>query len=146
MGADAAVYATSLYAVARSPALKSRAAMVSGILQISLGLGVLFEVVRRTLYGSDPISLLMMTVGSVALVANIACLTLIAKHRDGEAHMRASWIFSKNDVIANIGVIGSGVLVMSIGSRLRDLIVGSIVALIVVRGGVRIVREAAASS
>lgn len=120
--------------------------MVSGILQISLGLGVLFEVVRRTLYGSDPISLLMMTVGSVALVANIACLTLIAKHRDGEAHMRASWIFSKNDVIANIGVIGSGVLVMSIGSRLRDLIVGSIVALIVVRGGVRIVREAAASS
>ena len=61
-------------------------------------------------------------------------------------HMRASWIFSKNDVIANVGVVISGGLVMLFGSRVPDLVVGSVVALIVLRGGVRIVREATASS
>jgi Co/Zn/Cd efflux system component len=82
----------------------------------------------------------------VALLANVICLALIAKHRDGGMHMRASWIFSKNDVIANVGVVISGGLVMLFGSRVPDLVVGSVVALIVLRGGVRIVREATASS
>ena len=43
--------------------------------------------------------------GVAALAANVACLMLLAKHRKGEVHLRASWIFSKNDVIANVGVI-----------------------------------------
>jgi Co/Zn/Cd efflux system component len=116
------------------------------VLQIALGLGVLIEVARRSVYGSEPISLLIIVTGLVALVANVICLALIAKHRDGGIHMRASWIFSTNDVIANVGVVISGGLVMLLGSRVPDLVVGSVVALIVLRGGVRIVREATASS
>ena len=61
-------------------------------------------------------------------------------------HMRASWIFSTNDVIANVGVVISGGLVMFFSSRVPDLVVGSIVALIVLRGGVRIIGEASAGS
>jgi Co/Zn/Cd efflux system component len=67
---------------------------------------------------------------------------LIAKHRDGGVHMRASWIFSANDVIANAGVILSGVLVELLDSRVPDLVVGLAVAALVVRGGVRILGEA----
>lgn len=146
MGADAAVYGVALYAVGRSRSLQAGAATTSGVLQIALGLGVLIEVARRSVYGSEPMSLLIIVTGLVALVANVICLVLIAKHRDGGMHMRASWIFSKNDVIANVGVVISGGLVMLFGSRVPDLVVGSVVALIVLRGGVRIVREATASS
>jgi Co/Zn/Cd efflux system component len=146
MGADAAVYGVALYAVGRSRSLQAGAATTSGVLQIALGLGVLIEVARRSVYGSEPISLLIIVTGLVALLANVICLALIAKHRDGGMHMRASWIFSKNDVIANVGVVISGGLVMLFGSRVPDLVVGSVVALIVLRGGVRIVREATASS
>ena len=32
-------------------------------------------------------------------------MALISRHRKGGLHMRASWIFSTNDVIANLGVI-----------------------------------------
>lgn len=146
MCADAAVYGLALYAVGRSRSLQAGAATTSGVLQIALGLGVLIEVARRSVYGSEPISLLIIVTGLVALVANVICLVLIAKHRDGGMHMRASWIFSTNDVIANVGVVISGGLVMLFDSRVPDLVVGSVVALIVLRGGVRIVREAAASS
>lgn len=142
MLADATVYGLSLYAVGKGIVHQAKAAQVSGFLQIILGLGVLFEVLRRLFFGSDPQSTLIIIVGTVALLANIICLALISKHREGGVHMRASWIFSANDVIANLGVIVSGILVALIGSRLPDLIIGSIISLIVVRGGIKILQDA----
>jgi Co/Zn/Cd efflux system component len=142
MLADASVYGLALYAVGRSSRLQSRAALISGALQIVLGVSVLAEVGRRSLYGSEPVSALMMAVGAVALAANVACMILIAKHREGGVHMRASWIFSTNDVIANCGVIVSGALVAALESSLPDLVIGAVIATIVVRGGVRIIAEA----
>jgi len=142
MLADAAVYGLTLYAVGKGIIQQAKAAQVSGFLQIILGLGVLFEVLRRLLFGSDPQSTLIIVVGAIALLANIVCLILISKHRDGGVHMRASWIFSTNDVIANLGIIVSGVLVASIGSRFPDLIVGTIISFIVIRGGIKILQDA----
>jgi Co/Zn/Cd efflux system component len=142
MLADASVYGVSLWAVGRSSRLQSTAASASGFIQIALGAGVLIEVARRYWYGSEPASLLMITVGTLAFAANVMCLLLLAKHRDGGVHMRASWIFSTNDVIANIGVVASGALVAFTGSPLPDLVVGSLISALVIRGGVRILRVA----
>ncbi|MDH5737278.1 MAG: cation transporter, partial [Gammaproteobacteria bacterium] len=140
MLADAAVYGLSLYAVGRGIARQAKAAEFSGYLQIILGFGVLFEVLRRILFGSSPESTIIVIVGFVALLANILCLLLIAGHREGGVHMRASWIFSTNDVIANLGIIISGMLVAVTGSRYPDLIIGTAISLIVVRGGLRILK------
>lgn len=143
MFADASVYSISLYAVGKSAILKGNAAKLSGIVQIVLSLFVLFDVLRRFILGSEPVSVLMMGVGAIALVANSICLSLISKHRDGGVHMRASVIFSTNDVIANIGVIISGALVWVFGSRYPDLVIGLFIAVVVMRGGIRISKEAA---
>ena len=142
MFADAAVYSIGLYAVGRSQTAKNHAASISGVLQIILGLMVIIDVLRRYFYGSEPDSSLMIIVGMIALVANLICLKLLSRHRDGEVHMRASWIFSKNDVIANIGIILSGVIVYWSGQSLADLMIGLVISLIVIRGGVEILRDA----
>ncbi len=142
MLADATVYAIGLYAVGRSLLVKAKAAHISGIFQIVLGLGVLIDIVRRTITGSEPESFMMIVVGMVALIANTICLALIYKHRQGEVHMRASWIFSKNDVIANLSVIGAGLLVAYTGSFWPDLIIGLLIATIVIRGGIHIINDA----
>jgi cation diffusion facilitator family transporter len=141
MLADAIVYGISLYAVGRASRYKENAAIASGFMQIVLGLGVIAEVVRRFVTGSEPEPLFMVGVGLVALVANSVCLMLIAKHRDGEIHMRASWIFSRNDVLANLGVIIAGVLVGIFHQSIPDLIIGTVIAIVVVSGGIRILRE-----
>ncbi len=142
MLADATVYTISLYAVGRSLHIKEKAAHISGIFQVALGLGVLFDIVRRAVIGSEPESIMMVATGSVALVANTICLFLIYKHRQGEVHMRASWIFSKNDVIANLGVIGAGLLIAFTESSYPDLIIGLLIATIVIIGGLHIVKDA----
>ena len=145
MLADAMVYGVGLYAVGKSLLVKVHAARISGSLQVLLGLLVLVDIVRRLIVGSEPVSILIMSMGVIALIANVTCLILIAKHREAEVHMRASWIFSKNDVIANLGVILAGGLVAWTGSRLPDLVIGLLVALLVIRGGILILQDAKAT-
>jgi Co/Zn/Cd efflux system component len=145
MLADAMVYSVGLYAVGKTLQIKAHAARLSGSLQVLLGLLVLADILRRFIVGSEPVSSLMMGMGLVALLANVTCLVLISRHREGEVHMRASWIFSKNDVIANLGVILAGGLVAWSGSRLPDLVIGLLVVIVVIRGGQLILKDANAS-
>lgn len=141
MLADAAVYSVSLYAVGRSARLKNRAAMLSGVLQILLAISVAAEILRRAIMGSEPEPALMIGIGLIALTANVICLALIAKHRGGEVHMRASWVFSKNDVIANVGVITAGGLILLLDARWPDLVIGALIVIVVLRGGMSIVAD-----
>src|SRR3546814_2433131 len=57
----------------------------------------LFRSIRRFVFGSEPESLIMMAVAFLALLANTGCLLLISKHREGGAHMKASWIFRSEE-------------------------------------------------
>jgi cation diffusion facilitator family transporter len=145
MFADAGVYGAALLVVGSSRRRKARAAAVSGVIQLTLALVIVAEVGRRWFHGSEPVSIVMMSVSALALVANGACVVLLKKHRHGEAHMRASWIFSTTDVQANAGVILAGALVMATGSPLPDLVIGLAISGLVIRGGMRILEEARAA-
>lgn len=140
MLADSFVYGISLYAVGKSIAVKNRTAFLSGIMQITLGVLCLVEVGRKFYLGSEPLSNYMIGISIIALIANVWCLALIHRHKDGEVHMKASWIFSANDVIVNTGVIISGVLVYFFKTNIPDLIIGALVALIVIKGGITIIK------
>ena len=93
MLAEAMVYAVELYEVGKAATSKIRASTLSRWLQVGIGLLVLLDILRRFVFGSEPVSVLMMTMGLAALIANIICLLLISKYREGEVHMRASSIF-----------------------------------------------------
>ena len=142
MLADAVVYGIALYAIGKSLLHKANAARISGFFQMALGLLIIIDIVRRSIYGSEPVSGLMMAMGAVALVANVICLVIIRKQKNEEVHMRASWIFSANDVIANLGVIFAGVLVFWLDSRWPDLVIGVIVSCVVLRGAKMILEDA----
>lgn len=149
MLADALVYAVGLKVVGGSIRAQHRAARLAGVLQLAMGLGVLVEVARRALMGSEPTSVIMMVTAGGALAANLVCARLLQGHREGGAHMRASWIFTATDAIANLGVVLAGGLVFVTGSGLPDLVIGTVIASVVLYGAVRIVRiprtEAAAA-
>lgn len=143
MFADASVYALSLYAVGRAARLKLRAAHLSGWLQMTLAIGALLEVVRRFLSPEVPVPGAMIGIASLALVANVATLRLLSQGKSSEAHMRASWIFTTRDVLVNVGVIAAGLLVYATSSNWPDLVIGTVTALLVASGAVRILRLSA---
>lgn len=143
MLADALVYGMSLLAVGAAVTRKKKVAFYSGILQMILAVLGLSEVIRRFLgFEMMPDFQAMIGISILALMANAVCLWLLYRTQSKDAHMRASIIFSANDVIINFGVIVAGLLVWWLNNSLPDLIIGIIVFLIVIRGAVRILKLA----
>ncbi len=143
MLADALVYGMSLLAVGAATIRKKRVALFSGIIQIILALLGLTEVVRRfTGIEQMPHFQTMIVISLLALVANSICLWFLQRQNSKDAHMKASVIFSANDVIINIGVIVAGLLIWLTDSMIPDLIVGIIIFLIVIQGAIRILKLA----
>lgn len=142
MLADSFVYGISLFAVGGTLIRKKRIAKVAGYFQILLAIIGFAEVLRR-FFGAEqfPDFRTMMIVSTFALIANGICLYLLQKSKSKEeAHMKASMIFTSNDVIINLGVIIAGLLVFWLNSDKPDLIVGTIVFLLVVQGAFRILK------
>jgi Co/Zn/Cd efflux system component len=67
-------------------------------------------------------------------------LAINARHRHGGAHMKASWIFTTNDVIANLGMIVAAGMVGLTRSNVPDLAVATVIALVILNGAIRILR------
>ena len=83
----------------------------------------------------------MIIVSIFALIANGICLYLLQQSKNKEeAHMKASSIFTSNDIIINLGVIIAAILVIWLNSAIPDLIIGSIIFVIVIQGAIRILR------
>jgi len=142
MFSDATAYAIGLLAIGRSPLFKRRVAEVSGTVLLILGVGVIVEAVRRGLVGSEPSSLWMMAAASLSLVVNLAVLRMLRPFRHGEVHLRATWIFTRADVVANIGMLVAAGLVLMTASRFPDLIVGAAIGAYIVKEAVGILRDA----
>ncbi|MBE2288137.1 MAG: cation transporter [Chitinophagaceae bacterium] len=143
MLADAIVYGMSLAAIGGAMTRKKLIARLSGYFQLVLALAGLAEVVHRFATNEGiPQHTTMIVVSLFALTGNAASLYLLHKRRSKEAHMEASYIFTSNDVIANIGVVLAGVVVYVTQNALPDLVIGTLVFFLVVRGAVRILQLA----
>ncbi len=141
MLADSFVYGLSLLAVGGSQSKKKTIAKLAGYFQIILATIGFIEVIRRFI-GQEalPDFKIMIVISILALIANGICLFLLQKSKSNEAHMKASMIFTSNDVIINLGVILAGGLVLWLDSGIPDLVVGSIVFILVIQGARRILK------
>ncbi len=142
MLADSFVYGISLFAVGGTLTKKKRIAKIAGYFQITLAIIGFSEVLRR-FFGAEELPDLwtMIIVSILALIANGICLYILQKSKSKEeAHMKASMIFTSNDIIINLGVISAGLLVNWLDSNKPDLIVGTIVFGLVVQGAFRILK------
>ena len=117
-------------------------AKLAGYFQIILAIIGFVEVLRR-FFGDEklPDFSTMIVVSIFALIANGICLYILQKSKSKEeAHMKASMIFTSNDVIINLGVIIAGILVHYLSSNKPDLIIGTIVFVLVIQGAFRILK------
>jgi cation diffusion facilitator family transporter len=145
MLSDATVYAIALLAIGRSLRFKANAAMFSGLALLVLGVGLMLEVVRRIFESGAPEGVWMMAISTVALAVNVVVLRLLARQRSEEVHLRAAWIFTRADVIANAAVLISGAAVLLTGLRYFDLVVGGAIGAYVVREAIEIIGESRAA-
>ena len=71
----------------------------------------------------DPFTLTF--VGAGALAINFTCATLLARHRGQQSSLiRAAYLSARNDVLANIAIIGAGLATYATLSIWPDIVVG----------------------
>lgn len=139
---DAANYAISLGVAGLALAWRARAALIKGITLAALGAYVMIGALLAATGGASPQPQIMGAVGIAALIANVAVALLLYRFREGDANMRSVWICTRNDVVANIAVVGAAIGVFGTGTAWPDLIVAAIMATLGISGGVKIIRLA----
>ncbi len=99
------------------------------------------EVLRRfSGAGDEPDFTLMIIISLIALAGNVASLFALRRTRSQDANIRASQIFTSNDVLVNFGVIVAGILVYFTGSKIPDLMIGGLIFCLVGYGAWRILK------
>jgi cation diffusion facilitator family transporter len=141
---DGSITLVGLLALGWSAASRARIALTQGLFLGALGLGVIAFAVARALNAEPPEAELMGVIGIVALAVNVTAALVLSRFRDGDANVRAIWLFSRNDAIANIAVIVAAILVGWTGSAWPDLLVAGVIALLFLHSATEIVRNARA--
>jgi Co/Zn/Cd efflux system component len=144
MLADASAYGLGLMAVSRGATFKVRAAWWSGSVLLVLGIGILVEVAAKAVVGTAPQACIMIAFSMLSLLVNVSVLRMLAPFRTGEAHLRATWLFTRADVIANIGVLLAGALILVTHIGMLDLVAGILIGAYVIKEAWEILSDTAA--
>jgi Co/Zn/Cd efflux system component len=123
---DALVYGFSLFVLARSPRWQAGAALAKGGFMPAFSLGVLGEALYKVLYPVMPGVETMGVIDGLALGANLGCFFLLYRHRRDNLNMCSTWLCSRNDLMANVGV-----LVAAAGCSLVIMLAGMLVSVFI---------------
>lgn len=140
MLADAIVYGVALRAVGWAASKKRHVTRLCAGCQVLLALVVLADIIRAAVVGSAPESWLIIGVGIGALVVNVICLALISNYRTGGVHIKATFIFTQSDAIANLLTIIAGIVILLTDLEWFDLLAGGIVIFIFLYSSAKILR------
>lgn len=139
---DALVYAFSLYAVAQSARIKAQSALLKGVVMAAFALLAFGQVLYKIAVPQVPAFEVIGGVGLLALAANGVCFAMLWRHRADDINMSSVWLCSRNDLIANVGVIAAAAAVWLTATPWPDLIVGLAIAVLFAKSAVTVLTSA----
>lgn len=98
----------------------------------------------KIINGAIPEPLALSGTALVAMVINLVCAVLLIQLRHGSALTRGAWLAARNDVAANILIIGAGLLMMVWASPWPDIVVGILIGAINLRAAAEVFEQARA--
>jgi cation diffusion facilitator family transporter len=138
---DSLVYGFSLYVLWRSAAWKAKAALLKGSIMAVFGLGVLLEVIYKTISDLVPSAETMGIIGTLVLLGNGICFLLLYRYRSDDLNMRSTWLCSRNDIIANLSVLIAAIGVKVFDASWPDILVGAAIAALFLKSAFTVLRE-----
>lgn len=98
----------------------------------------------KIINGAVPEPLTLSGTAIAAMVINLVCAVLLIQLRHGGALTRGAWLAARNDVAANILIIGAGLLMMVWVSPWPDIVVGILIGAINLRAAAEVFEQARA--
>lgn len=141
---DGGISLLGLLALGWGAIARAKVALLQGTFLGVLGLAVLAMTIWRVFVQHAPEAELMGVFGAIALAVNIAAAAVLIPHRQGDANVRAVWLFSRNDAIGNLAVVVAAGLVAWTGTAWPDLAVAVVIAGLFLHSSWSILRDARA--
>lgn len=139
---DGTITLVGLLALAWAATARAKVAFAQGLFLLTLGIGVIGVAIWRAITATAPEAELMGGIGLAALAVNVTAAFILSRYREGDANVRAVWLFSRNDALANVAVIVAAGLVLWTGKAWPDLAVAAIIAMLFLHSAFEILRSA----
>lgn len=127
---DASVNLLIVVALGWSARHRARVGMVLAAILLIPALALIWTAWRKFNAPTAPEPWLLSITGMGALLVNLACALLLTRFRHHSGSLtRAAFLSARNDAIANVAIIGAGLLTLLWRTGWPDLLVGSGIAL-----------------
>ena len=137
---DVFILGSSIIVLSSTTAVKNKLALLKGIIMTVFGLWAFYHVylgfIGQSVLSGEVISF----IGIISLIGNTSVALMMQKHQHKDINFKSAFICCRNDAIASAGIIIAGVLVMLTGSFWPDIMIGTIIASVVLSGGIKIIR------
>jgi cobalt-zinc-cadmium efflux system protein len=117
------------------------AALINGISLIVIAIFIFIEAYRRLKAPPEIDLTVMLWVAAAGLVGNVL-MALILMKGVHDLNVKSAWLHVLGDTVSSLGVICSGLIILFTGWRPADPIASGIVGIMIVAGGVRVIKEA----
>ena len=122
---DASINLLILAGLAWSAHARARLGMALAAVLLMPGVATLWMAWRHFATDHTPAPLVLSLTGLGALLVNGACAWLLARHRAGGGSLvKAAFLSARNDVLANVAIIATGIVTAATRSAWPDLVVG----------------------
>lgn len=118
------------------------AALMNGVILCGVAIFIIYGAANRFFNPKEIQSILMTTVAIVGLGVNLVGIILLYKRTHKNINVRGAFLHIVGDALSSVGVIIGGIIIYFTGWHSLDSVLGLLIALIILRGGIDLIKEA----
>lgn len=117
------------------------AALLNGISLVGISIYIFVESYRRFKNPLEIDTNLMLGIALLGLIGNLSMTLILGKGHE-DLNIKSAWLHVVGDTLSSIAVIISGIVIKFSGWRTIDPLAGILIGLIIILGGIRVIKEA----
>ena len=117
------------------------AALLNSTTLVVISLGIFYETYRRLIHPPQVNSTVLVGVGFLALIVNLATALLLQRGSDGDLNLRSAFIHLMGDVVSTIGAVIAGVIIYFTHANWMDPLVSGLIGVLILYSAWGILRE-----
>ena len=116
-------------------------ALINGALLVAASVWIVIEAIERFHTPETVRGGVLFLVAALGLVANVVALILLHRDKDGSLNLRGAYLHVLGDLLGSAGAMAAGAIIYLTGWLAADPIISIVLALLILVGAVRLVRE-----
>ena len=140
---DASINFLIFFAISLTLAKKAKVSIILSIIMLLPGLTALWAIWQQVLYQEPPRPIELTMVAFGALIVNCLCTFILIRFKNFSGSLtRGAFLSARNDALANIAIILTGIITFFYPSIWPDIVVGILIAYIRAESALEIFNKA----